>query len=193
VDGWDKPGHDESGGETAAVIASASAQPPSCLAHAAIQHVAAFRIIQTSRSTGSSAGARHRARIRATRWRTMTAASSVADAAHLRHNGTTGKSRMSGMHDLPVVQSAEEPSSIRSRNKLSTLNSFERPTLEICRAHWRRSHHPPLRPRKMVNDPSATSPTHPRYACRHHPRKRMTVEHDDRNRLGGETRILAFC
>jgi hypothetical protein len=123
----------------------------------------------------------------------MTAASSVADAAHLRHNGTTGKSRMSGMHDLPVVQSAEEPSSIRSRNKLSTLNSFERPTLEICRAHWRRSHHPPLRPRKMVNDPSATSPTHPRYACRHHPRKRMTVEHDDRNRLGGETRILAFC
>jgi hypothetical protein len=57
------------------------------------------------------------------------------------------------MHDLPVVQSAEEPSSIRSRNKLSTLNSFERPMLEICRAHWRRSHHPPLRPRKMVNDP----------------------------------------
>jgi len=45
VDGRDKPGDDESGGETAAIIASASAQRPSCLAHAAIQHVAAFRII----------------------------------------------------------------------------------------------------------------------------------------------------
>jgi hypothetical protein len=45
VESRDKPGHDESGGETAAVIASASAQRPSCPRMRSIQHAAAIRFI----------------------------------------------------------------------------------------------------------------------------------------------------
>jgi hypothetical protein len=129
VDGRDKPGHDESGGETAAVIASASAQRPSCPAHAAIQHVAAFRFISDV------------AEYWIVRWSLSSGAHSrdpVADddgsEFDRRHNFAFSR------HDTPELPET------RSRKR------------KICKADWRRSRSQPLRLARWPDDGFGSNP-----------------------------------